>query len=108
MPEINDEYRRAQIQKSINVYNDEQGDRGLKKTLQVEYRGQLKILPVITIDPKTLLLNHNNNRLSAQLLDHPEKHVVYGNPTSSQAQTVLADLLSKTDEFKNLREELKQ
>jgi hypothetical protein len=108
MPEINDEYRRAQIQKSLTVYNDEQGDRGLKKTLEVEYRGQKKILPVITIDPKALLLNHNNNRLSAQLLDHPVKRVVYGNPTSSDAQSVLADLLSKTDEFKNLKEELSQ
>jgi len=108
MTEINDEYRRAQIQKSLIVYNDEQGDKGLKKTLQVEYRGQKKILPVITIDPKTLLLNHNNNRLSAQLMDHPENRVVYGNPTSSQAQAVLADLLSKTDEFKNLKEELSQ
>ena len=108
MPEINDEYRRAQIQRSLTVYSDEQGDKGLKKTLQVEYRGQKKILPVITIDPKTLLLNHNNNRLSAQLLDHPENRVVYGNPTSSQAQAVLADLLSKTDEFKNLKEELNQ
>jgi hypothetical protein len=108
MTEINDEYRRAQIQKSLAVYIDTQEDKGLKKTLQVEYRGQLKILPVITIDPKSLLLNHNNNRLSAQLLDHPEKLVVYGNPTSSQAQAVLADLLSKTDEFKNLKYELDQ
>jgi len=108
MTEINDEYRRAQIQKSLAVYSDVREDKGLKKTLQVEYRGQPKILPVITIDPKSLLLNHNNNRLSAQLLDHPEKRVVYGNPTSSQAQAVLADLLSKTDEFKNLKDELSQ
>ena len=45
MTEINDEYRRAQIQKSLIVYNDEQGDKGLKKTLQVEYRGQKKYYP---------------------------------------------------------------
>ena len=63
MTEINDEYRRAQIQKSLAVYSDVREDKGLKKTLQVEYRGQPKILPVITIDPKSLLLNHNNNRL---------------------------------------------
>lgn len=108
MSQTNDQLRRAQIQKSLSVYNDQNGDKGLKKTLQVEYRGQLKILPVITIDPKILLLNHNNNRLSAQLMDHPDKQTVYGNPTSSQAQELLADLLSKTDEFKNLKEELAQ
>ncbi len=106
MTQINDQYRREQIQKTLNVYHDEQSDKGLKKTLTVEYRGDIKILPVIRIDPSALLLNHNNNRLSAQLLDHPEKMVVYGNPTSEQAQSVLADLLSKTEEFRSLKEEL--
>ncbi len=108
MPEINDQYRREQIEKSLQVYYDEQGGKGLKKTLSVEYRGHIKILPVIRIDPNVLLLNHNNNRLSAQLIDHPENRVVYGNPTSGQAQAVLADLLSKTEEFKNLKDELGQ
>jgi hypothetical protein len=108
MPEINDQYRRDQIEKSLQVYYDEQGDKGLKKTLSVEYRGHIKILPVIRIDPNALLLNHNNNRLSAQLRDHTENRVVFGNPTSGQAQAVLADLLSKTEEFKNLKDELGQ
>lgn len=107
MPEINNQYRKEQILKSLSVYHDEQ-ERGLKKTLTVEYRGSSHILPVIRIDPNALLLNHNNNRLSAQLLDHPERDVVYKNSTSESAQTVLADLLSKTDEFKNLKDELDQ
>ena len=59
MTQIQDQYRREQIQKSLNVYYDEQGDKGLKKTLSVEYRGNIKILPVIRIDPSALLLNHN-------------------------------------------------
>lgn len=108
MHELNDQYRRDQIEKSLQVYYDEQGDKGLKKTLSVEYRGNTKILPVIRIDPNVLLLNHNNNRLSAQLIDHPENRVVYGNPISSQAQEFLADLLSKTEEFKKLKDELDQ
>lgn len=107
MPEINNQYRKEQILKSLSVYHDEQ-DKGLKKTLTVEYRGSSHILPVIRIDPNVLLLNHNNNRLSAQLLDHPEREIVYKNSTSEGAQTVLADLLSKTDEFKNLKDELDQ
>jgi hypothetical protein len=107
MPEVNNQYRKDQILKSLNVYYDEQ-EKGLKKTLPVEYRGSMHILPVIRIDPNVLLLNHNNNRLSAQLLDHPERDVVYKNPTSEHAQSVLADLLSKTDEFKNLKDELDQ
>jgi hypothetical protein len=104
----NDQYRREQILRSLAVYSDETSDKGLKQTLTVEYRGNMKILPVITIDPKILLLNHNNNRLSAQLLDHPDRQLVYGNPTSEQAQSLLSNLLGQTEEFSNLKSELDQ
>jgi hypothetical protein len=108
MNEINDDNRKAQITKSLSAYYDENANNGLRRTLNVEYRGQNKVLPVVTIDPNILLLNHNNNRLAAQLLDHPESAVVYGNPTSSKAQDVLTALLSKTSEFKALKDELDQ
>jgi hypothetical protein len=89
MREINDQYRRQQIQKTLDVYSDENNEMGLKATLQLDYRGKLRVFPVITIDPNILLLNHNNNRLSAQLLDHLDRDLVYGNPTSERAQSVL-------------------
>ena len=102
MTEINDKYRRDQIQKSLDDYRE----RKAIKTLTLEYRGEERTFEVIRIDPKILLLNHNNNRLSAQLFDHPKKDVVYGNPTSEEAQSVLSELLSKTDSFKDLKAEL--
>ena len=102
MTEINDKYRREQIQKSLDDYRE----RKAIKTLTLEYRGEERTFEVIRIDPKILLLNHNNNRLSAQLYDHPKKDVVYGNPTSEEAQAILAELLSKTDSYKDLRAEL--
>lgn len=102
MTEINDKYRRDQIQKSLDDYRERKG----VKTLTLEYRGEERTFEVIRIDPKILLLNHNNNRLSAQLFDHPKKDVVYGNPTSEEAQSVLSELLSKTDSFKDLKGEL--
>ena len=108
MTEINGEHRRETIGKSLAVYHDKDGDKGLKKTLQIEYRGQNIVLPVISVDPTILLLNHHNNRLSAQLHDHPSRNVVYDNPTSSSAQDILADLLSKTTEFKDLQEQLER
>lgn len=104
MTEINDKYRREQIEKLLKDYKD----RGATKTLTLEYRGQERTFEVIRIDPKILLLNHNNNRLTAQLHDHSQKETVYGNPTSDKAQTILTDLLIKTESFKKLKDELDQ
>lgn len=102
MTEINDKYRREQVQKLLEDY----AERKATKSLTLEYRGKERTFPIITIDPNVLLLNHNNNRLAAQLFDHPDKQVVYGNPTSEQAQLIIADLLRKTDRFKNLQDQL--
>ena len=102
MPEINDRYRREQIEKLLKDYED----RNEKKSLTIEYRGKERTFPIITIDPNVLLLNHNNNRLAAQLFDHPDKQAVYGNPTSENAQLIISDLLRKTERFKNLQDQL--
>ena len=98
-----DQYRREAIINSLRSYEES----GEKRSLNIEYRGQDKVLPVIRIDPKLLLLNHDNSRLSAQLQDHPQREIVVNNPTSSDAQSVLASLLSKTERFKKLKEELR-
>jgi hypothetical protein len=107
MTEISDKNRRDQIEKSLKDYRERE-QQGAKKTLTLEYRGEQRTFEVIRIDPNVLLLNHNNNRLSAQLHDHSQKEIVYGNPTSVEAQSILADLLSKTPSFKELKDELKQ
>lgn len=99
-----EQYRRSAILKSLKTY-EENGDR---KSLSVEYRGKDIVLPVIRIDPKLLLLNHDNSRLSAQLQDHPKRDIVLTQPTSEPAQQVLASLLSKTERYKKLKEELKE
>jgi hypothetical protein len=104
MTEINDHFRRDQILKLLEDYKE----RNETKSLTIEYRGKEKTFPVITIDPNVLLLNHNNNRLAAQLFDHPDKQVVYGNPTSQKAQSIISDLLAKTEKFKNLQEQLNE
>lgn len=108
MTEINDQYRVKEIQKYLDVYEAEKKNGGMKKNLEVEYRGQKKILPVINIDPKVLLLNHANHRLTSQLEDHPRRRVVYDTPTTSAAQEILSELLRQTDAFGTLKEELKE
>jgi len=96
--------RSEMIAKSLLAYKERQD----KKTLSIEYRGVDTPLEVIRIHPKYLLLNHDNSRLSAQLLDHQKKLVVEQDPTSSEAQEILANLLRKTERFNRLKEELKE
>jgi hypothetical protein len=100
--EINDQYRREQIIKLLADYSE----RNEKKSLTIDYRGRERTFPIITIDPNVLLLNHNNNRLAAQLHDNPKKSIVYGNSTSNEAQSIISELLIKTERFKNLKDQL--
>jgi hypothetical protein len=104
MTEISNNYRREQIAKILAAYK-ESGDR---RTLPIEYRGETKLLEVIRIDPKVLLLNPNNSRLTAQLHDHHQQKLVHDNPTSEESQEILANLLRKTEKFSRLKEELKE
>ena len=93
--------------KNIKLGLDDYKSQGSKRTLTIMFRGKLTSLPVITVPLKILLLNHNNNRLSAQLDSHPGKDAVNKNPTSAESQSALRKLLSETDEFKDLKLQLK-
>jgi hypothetical protein len=103
MPDQNRELRKVAIQKSLNEYKSS----GETRTETIEYRGKKRNLEVITLLPSILLLNHDNSRLSAQLVDHPQRQLVETDPSSEAAQKVLASLLSSTANFKDLKEELK-
>lgn len=102
--EATNKYRREMIENSIASYKE----RAEKKTLSIEYRGVDTALEVIRIHPKHLLLNHDNSRLGAQLIDHPKRSVVERDPTSSEAQEIIASLLRKTERFAKLKEELRE
>lgn len=104
MTDITDHYRREQIAKLLASYKES----GERKSLPIEYRGETKVLEIIRIDPKTLLLNPNNSRLTAQLHDHHQQKIVHDHPTSEEAQEVLANLLRKTERFAKLKDELKE
>lgn len=95
--------RREAIKNSLNDY----GSSGKTRTETIEYRGTKRSLEVVTLLPSILLLNHDNSRLSAQLVDHPDRNIVESDPTSDAAQQVLTNLLKNTDDFKELTEELR-
>ncbi len=77
-------------------------------TMTVQYHGQPRVIPVITISPNVPLLNHDNYRLAAQLEDHPDRDVVFSSPLTPGSQDLLAKLLSSTDEFKALKAQLSE
>ena len=81
-------------------------ERGDNSTYALPFRGESINLEVIAVKPQYLLLNHNNNRLSAQLHDHPRKKAVAENPTSPEAQEVIKSLLASTEKFSELKEQL--
>jgi len=82
-------------------------DRKLNRTETVEFRGNVLSIPVVTINLETPLLNPNNSRLRAQLANHPQGDVVRNNPKSPEAQLILQNLLSQTEKFEQLKQQLK-
>lgn len=77
-----------------------------RKTMTIQYHGQSRVIPVISVSPSVVLLNHDNYRLAAQLEDHPDKSIVLGAPVAEGSQALLAKLLSSTEEFKALKAQL--
>ena len=100
---VTEQDRESAITKSLSVYYETNSIR----TLDIQYRGQQTSLPVVRLTTSMLLLNHDNNRLSAQLDGHPSQHVVQSDPTSQESQIALQTLLSATNDFKELKAQLK-
>jgi hypothetical protein len=96
--------RQQIIENSLKAYRDERQ----KRTLSVTYRGKHKDLPVVRLKTSSVLLNHDNSRLSAQLDGHPDKDIVHSAPASVAAQDVLVSLLQNTDKFNELKLQLKE
>jgi hypothetical protein len=97
------EARTAAIKSALESYDES----GVKRTIEINFRTRKILLPVVTVTPNVLLLNHNNSRLFAQLVDHSQKDEVYRDPSSIEAQDVLTQLLRATDKFKDLKEQLR-
>lgn len=100
---VTEQDRILAIRKSLNTYKETNSVR----TADLQYRGEIKNLPVVRVTTSILLLNHDNNRLSAQLDGHPSQSIVQSNPTSEESQNTLRGLLSSTKDFKELKRQLK-
>jgi hypothetical protein len=100
---VTEKEREESIKRSLNSYYEKKSIR----TLDVQYRGEQTSLPVVRVTTSMLLLNHDNNRLSAQLDGHPSQTTIQSDPTSQESQIILRKLLSSTKDFKELKAQLK-
>ena len=76
------------------------------RSIRLKLNGEDKNLTVISLPSNLVLLNPRNHRITAQteggkLLD------AYGDPYSEDSQKVIKKILSQTDEFSKLKQELK-
>lgn len=94
--------RAAKIELALEDYEAQK----MTRTETIEFRGIQRTLKVVTISPEVPLLNPNNSRLQAQLANHPSNSEMITNPFLSKAQTVLEELLSQTEKFSALKEQL--
>ena len=96
--------RRRAIELSLEGYKNDNKTR----TETINFRDAMKSLEVVTLNPNIPLLNHNNNRLKAQLQSHPERDLVFNNPDSPGAQNILSELLHQTDKFGELKKQIEE
>jgi hypothetical protein len=89
---------------ALTAYTESQA----RRTETIEFRGSPISLEVIRVKASLPLLNQDNSRLTAQLMTHEKREMVFDSPTSSESQDVLSELLRRTDKFLDLRRELKE
>lgn len=99
---MTDETRREAIRKALEAYKAD----GSNRTETIEYRDNQRNLEVVTINIDVPLLNPNNSRLRAQLLEHPQHSLIKQDYFSKTSQKILETLLSATEKYSELRQQL--
>lgn len=94
--------RAAKIELALEDYDAQK----MTRTETIEFRGVQRSLKVVKISPEVPLLNPRNSRLQAQLANHPSNFEVNSNPSLEKAQTILQELLSQTEKFNALKQQL--
>jgi hypothetical protein len=89
-----------------DALNDFVEANGIKRDVTI--RGQRVAVRVVSLDPRLLLLNHDNFRIHSQLEDSAKRDIVFQDPSSAEGQKIIEDLLASTKDFKGLKEQLKE
>lgn len=79
---------------------------GQRRTYDIKFKGHRYSLEVISVRTSQLVLNHNNNRLNAQIQGHPANKKIMSEPESEFSQNIIHELLSQTDRFEELKNQI--
>lgn len=103
MANLQEDHTAGAIKNNLDAYEK----KNEKRTETVIIRNQPTLCPVINLNLDNVYLNHRNHRLAAQLIDYQGDKSVLQDPKSEKAQRLIKNLLSQTEEFGNLKEEIK-
>jgi hypothetical protein len=70
--------------------------------------GKAGTFNVVSLPVDAVLFNPRSHRVKAQLESHPKRAIVEEHPEGSEAQAVIQDVLSKTDDFEDLKANLEE
>ncbi|MGC6472614.1 MAG: hypothetical protein ACON4W_07045 [Parvibaculales bacterium] len=96
---------RETIELKIKEIEDEQGKP--PRSERIKIGGGFKSLPVISLPLSAVKLNPRNHRLTAQIQDTGLGPKILENPYSFESQKLIINLLAETEQFKKLKDELK-
>jgi hypothetical protein len=99
---LSEEARRQQINAAEKAWKPGDPNR------PIPWRGKRKNVPVITVSVDAAVLNPRSHRIRAQIESHPMRDVIDSDPFSDEAQEIIAELLRETEDFEDLKVNLKE
>lgn len=99
---LSEEARRQQIDAAEAAWKP--GDRNHP----IPWRGKQDVVPVVRVSLDAIVLNPRSHRIRAQIESHPLKELIETDPFTDEAQDAVAELLRETEDFEDLKVNLKE
>lgn len=100
------EARRQAIEKAMEAFAEPGSP---MERIQLPYKdGQGGPYPVIRIPVNAVLFNPRSHRIKSQLESHPRRDIIASDPFSSEAQSIIHEILALTDGFEPLKANLSE
>lgn len=90
------------------IRDELQHSSGDRERHRIPWKGTHELCDVIRLSTDAVVLNPRSHRLRAQLASHPDREVVYTNPTEAPAQLILTELIQAEEGYDNLKANLQE
>ncbi len=81
---------------------------GEKEQRRMVWQGDPQLLPVVRLPLDAVVLNRRSHRIRAQVESDAQREIIESDPYSDAAQTAIANILRRTEEFDALKNNLHQ